>query len=112
MTDRIPGTPGGVAQRVIKRGLARPKPEPASYRGDPEVRDKLRNNLFTKDGEEILLVIVEEAKKQKAVTFAHGKTNDERLSAIGRITIYREIVAEIFKKADLPIPQALHEVLN
>lgn len=110
--DYIPGTPGGVAYRQNKRNMARPALENAPYRGDLEIREKLRSNLFTKDGEEILVVILELTKKQRTVAFAPGKTPDERLAAIGRVTIYREIVEAIFEKADLKIPEALREVLT
>lgn len=112
MADRIPGTPGGVAQRVIKRNMVRPVPENAPYKGDVEVREKLRSNLFSKDGEEILVVVLEQAKKWRAETFAIGKLPEQRLFAIEHVAIYRDLVEKIFEKADLQVPDALREVLN
>ena len=108
----MPGTPGGVASRALARQQARPKPEPGPYRGDTEVREKLRKELFTSAGQEILICILEQAKYNKTITFAKDKDASERLAAIARVSVYRELVEKIYIKADLPIPDVLKEALN
>lgn len=112
MTERVPGTPGGVAQRALSRQQAKPQREPAPYRGDTEVREKLRKELFTSAGQEILVCILEQAKHSKTITFAKDKDASERLAAIARVHVYRELVEKIYVKADLPIPEVLKEALN
>jgi hypothetical protein len=112
VSERVPGTPGGVAQRALSRQQARPKAEPGPYRGDTEVREKLRKELFTSAGQEILICILEQAKYNKTITFAKDKDASERLAAIARVSVYRELVEKIYIKADLPIPDVLREALN
>jgi hypothetical protein len=113
MADRIPGTPGGVAQRVIKRNMARPVPENAPYKGDVEVREKLRESLYSKDGWEILVVIMEQVKFWRGETFSRKEyLPAQRLFAIEHVAMYRDLVEKIFQKADLPIPEELVKVLN
>lgn len=112
MSERVPGTPGGVAQRALSRQQARPKPEPGPYRGDTEVREKLRKELFTSEGQEILICLLEQVQHSKTVAFARDKDQTEILAAIGRIHVYRDLVEKIYIKADLPLPDVLRKALN
>src|ERR1700721_10445 len=112
MSERVPGTAGGVAHPALSRQQARPKAEPGPYRGETEVREKLRKELFTSAGQEILICILEQAKYNKTITFAKDKDASERLAAIARGSVYRDLVEKIFIKADMPIPDPLKEALN
>lgn len=111
MTDRIKGTPGGPANRLLRRNT--PKQESVeSYQGDGELRLKMRDSLGSREGQEILLVIVEEARKRRKEVFERAKSPDDKMAAIGRVAVYRELVEAIFTKANIPIPPILEEVLN
>jgi hypothetical protein len=102
-----------VAQRVLKRQSGRPEVAKPDYRGDTETREKLRSSLFSNDGQEILICIVEQAKYWKSETFTRvERAPEQRLFAIEHIAIYRDLIEKIFAKADLPIPDTLKEALN
>ena len=111
MNDRIAGTPGGPANRLLKRSLPRPIQEIA-FQGDTEALLKMREALGSHAGQEILLVIVEEARKCRLEVFSRGLEPEKRLYAIERVAIYRALVEAIFAKANIPIPKLLEEVLN
>jgi hypothetical protein len=111
MSEHVPGTRGGPAHRLLKRSIPRSDTVRTAI-DDSESMLKMRDALGSNAGQEILLVIVEEARKCRAEVFSRGLNPEKRLYAIERVALYRSLVETIFQKADIVIPKLLEEVLN